>query len=58
MGLERILFTNKAPPRQDGRGLNGKMLSDLRAWLVALVFILGGPFDLVSRVRKVGYGGL
>ena len=21
-------------------------------------FILGGPFDLVSRVSKVGYGGL
>ena len=20
--------------------------------------LLGGPFDLVSRVRKVGYGGL
>ena len=22
------------------------------------ILILGGPFDLVSRVSKVGYGGL
>ena len=26
--------------------------------LTLLMTLLGGPFDLVSRVSKVGYGGL
>ena len=26
--------------------------------VVRVINVLGGPFDLVSRVSKVGYGGL